>query len=98
MNNNQILVGNGETSLLQSPNLIWDSTSNGLGIGTMQLFNTTTSFQVNNKRLWIDLSTDKYGTGTIENNLQMTENGNMNFRIPLDRNCDFRCENKQPLC
>ncbi len=27
----------------------------------------------------------------------MTENGDMNFRIPLDRKYDFRCENTQPL-
>jgi hypothetical protein len=43
------------------------------------------------------LSTDKFGTGTTENYLQMTENGNMNFRIPLDRKYDFRCDNKQTL-
>ncbi len=54
LNNNQILIGNGTNSVLQSPNLIWDNTSNGLGIGTTQLFNPTTSFQVNNRRLWID--------------------------------------------
>jgi hypothetical protein len=106
LNNNQILIGNGTNPLLQSPNLIWNSTSNGLGIGTTQLFNATTSFQVNNKRLWIDstpngsitvLSTDKYGTGTTENYLQMTENGNMTFRIPLNQKYSFKCENKQPL-
>ena len=43
------------------------------------------------------MSTDKYGTGTTENYLQMTENGNMNFRIPLNQKYSFKCENKQPL-
>ncbi len=36
LNNNQMLIGNGTNPLLQSPNLIWDNTSNGLGIGTTQ--------------------------------------------------------------
>jgi hypothetical protein len=51
LNNNQVLVGNGTNTILQNPNLIWDNTSNGLGIGTTQLFNPTTSFQVNNRSL-----------------------------------------------
>ena len=33
-NEKQILIGNGTNALLQSPNLIWDNSSNGLGIGT----------------------------------------------------------------
>ncbi len=52
LNSNQILIGNGTNALLQSPNLmilIWDNSSNGLGIGTTQLYNPRTSFQVNNR-------------------------------------------------
>ncbi len=76
LNTNQTLIGNGTNALLQSPNLIWDSSSNGLGIGTTQWYNPRTSSQVNNRRLWVDskpnssisvLSTDKYGTGSSEN-------------------------------
>ena len=51
LNNNQISIGNGTNALLQSPNLIWDKSSNGLGIGTTQLFNP---IQVNNRRLCVD--------------------------------------------
>ncbi len=36
LNNDQILIGNGTNALLQSPNLIWDNSSNGLGIGIPQ--------------------------------------------------------------
>ncbi len=70
LNNKQMLIGNGTNALFQSPNLIWDDSSNGLGT---QLLNPNTSFQVNNdKRLWIVridstpnssisvLNTDKY--------------------------------------
>ena len=32
LNRNQILIGNGSTSILQSSNLIWDSSNNRLGI------------------------------------------------------------------
>ncbi len=89
MNNNQILIWNGTNALLQSPNLIWNNSSNGLGIGTTQLFNPRTSFQVNNRRLWVDstpdssisvLSTDKYGTGSSENYIQLMENVGIDFR------------------
>ncbi len=34
LNSNQILIGNGSTSILQSSNLIWDNSNNRLGIGT----------------------------------------------------------------
>ncbi len=51
LNNNQILIRNGTNASLQSPNLIWDNRSNGLGIGTTQLFNP---IRVNNRRLWVD--------------------------------------------
>jgi hypothetical protein len=54
LNNNQILIGNGTNSLLQSDKLIWYNSSNGLGIGITQFFNARTSFQVNNRRLWVD--------------------------------------------
>ncbi len=33
LGSNQILIGNGTTSIIQSPNLIWDSIDSGLGIG-----------------------------------------------------------------
>ncbi len=83
LNNNQILIGNGTNALLQSPNLIWDNSSNCSGIGIAQFVNARTSFQVNNRRLWVDstpnssisvLSTDKYGTGSSENYIQLIEN------------------------
>ncbi len=51
LNNNQILIRNGTNASLQSPNLIWDNSSNGLGIGKTQIFNP---IRVNNRRLWVD--------------------------------------------
>jgi hypothetical protein len=104
LNNNQILIGNGTNALLQSPNLIWDNSSNGLGIGTPQFFNARTSFQVNNRRLWVDstpnssisvLSTDKYGTGTTENYIQLIENVGIDFRGNLDGAFNFRFATQQ---
>ncbi len=85
LNSNQILIGNGTNALLQSDKLIWDNSSNGIGIGTWitQFFNARTSFQVNNSRLCVDstpnssisvLSTDKYGIETTENYMQSIEN------------------------
>jgi len=106
LNNNQILIGNGTNALLQSPNLIWDNSSNGLGIGTAQFFNDRTSFQVNNRRLWVDstpnssisvLSTDKYGTGTTESYIKLTENGDIDHRVSLSRYHNFKCGDKEPL-
>ena len=49
LNNNQILIGTGTNAISQSPNLIWNSASNGLGIGVTQLFNLATNFQVNDR-------------------------------------------------
>ena len=106
LNNNQILIGNGTNALLQSPNLIWDSSSNGLGIGTTQLFNAATNFQVNNRRLWINstpnssisiLSTDKYGTGTTENYIQLIENAGIDFRGNSTGAFNFRFATKQVM-
>ena len=106
LNNNQILIGNGTNALLQSPNLIWDSSSNGLGIGTTQLFNAATNFQVNNRRLWINstpnssisiLSTDKYGTGTTENYIQLIENAGIDFRGNSNGAFNFRFATKQVM-
>ncbi len=93
--NNQILIGNGTNALLQSPNLIWDNSSNGLGIGTTQLFNPRISFQVNNRRLWVDstpnssisvLSTDRYGTGSSEHYVQLMETVGIQFQTNLRHN------------
>ncbi len=50
----QILIENGTNAVLQNPNLIWTNTGNGLGIGTTQKINPATTFQVNNRILWVD--------------------------------------------
>ena len=108
LNNNQILIGNGTNALLQSQNLIWDNSSNGLGIGITQFFNERTSFQVNNRRLWIAdgstpnnsisvLSTDKYGTASTENYIQLIENVGIDFRSNTDGNFNFRCATLQAM-
>ncbi len=88
MNNNQVLVGNGTNTILQNPNLIWDNTSNGLGIGTTQLFNPTTSFQVNNRSLvdWVQLQfwVLKIRNRNNRNILQMIENIELDCRTHID--------------
>ena len=102
----QILIGNGTSPLLQTSNLIWDSSSNGLGIGTPQLFNLNTNFQVNNRRLWVSsvtnnsisvISTDKYGTGTTENYIQLIENVGIDFRGNSTGSFNFRFATQQSM-
>jgi len=77
-----------------------------LGVGTTQLFNANTSFQVNNRQLWIDstpntsytvLSTDKYGTGTSETYLQLMEGIGLDCRTNLDGQFQFRCATQQAM-
>jgi hypothetical protein len=106
LSNGQILIGNGTSPLLQTSNLIWDNTSNGLGIGTTQLFNLTTNFQVNNRRLWVSsvpnssitvVSTDKYGTGTTENYIQLIENVGIDFRGVSTGTFNFRFATQQSM-
>ena len=106
LNNNQILIGNGTNAISQSPNLIWNSASNGLGIGVTQLFNSATNFQVNDRRLWVNssptysisvLSTDKYGTGTSETYLQLMENIGLDCRTHLDGEFQFRCATQHAM-
>jgi len=106
LNNNQLLIGNGTNAISQSPNLIWNSASNGLGIGVTQLFNSATNFQVNDRRLWVNssptysisvLSTDKYGTGTSETYLQLMENIGLDCRTHLDGEFQFRCATQQAM-
>ena len=106
LNNNQILIGNGTNAISQSSKLIWNSASNGLGIGVTQLFNSATNFQVNDRRLWVNssptysisvLSTDKYGTGTSETYLQLMENIGLDCRTHLDGEFQFRCATQQAM-
>ena len=106
LSSGQILIGNGTDSILQSPNLIWDNSNNSLGIGITQLFSPSTSFQVNNRRLWVDtsptssytvVSTNKYGTGTTETYLQLMENVGMDCRTNLDGEFQFRCATQQAM-
>ena len=77
-----------------------------LGIGTTQVFNATTNFQVNNRRMWVDstpnssitvLSTDKYGTGTTETYVQMIENIGLDCRTHTDGEFQFRCATQQAM-
>ena len=106
-NEKQILIGNGTNALLQSPNLIWDNSSNGLGIGTTELYSASTTFQVKNRRIWIEsktsnnsisiLSTDKYGSGTSENYIQLMENVGTTFRGNESGYCNFRFGTKQAM-
>jgi hypothetical protein len=78
--------------------------SNGLGIGITQFFNARTSFQVNNRRLLFDStpnssisvsSTDKYGTGSTENYIQLIENVGIDFRGNTDGTFNFRFATQQ---
>ncbi len=70
-----------------------------IGIGITQFFNARTSFQVNNRRIWVDstpnssisvLSTDKYETGSTENYIQLIENVGIDFRGNTDGIFNFR--------
>ena len=106
LTSNQILIGNGTNAISQTPNLIFDTSANGLGIGITQLKSQNTSLQVKDRRLWIEstpnssisiLSSEKYGTATTESYIQMIENSGIDFRVKSDGYFAFRCATNQPL-
>jgi hypothetical protein len=70
------------------------------------LFNPTTSFQVNNRSLWIDstpngsikvLGTAKYGAGITETYLQMIVNIGLDCRTYIDGQFQFRYATQQAM-
>ena len=58
---NQLLIGNGTTSILQSPNLAWNNTSNTLSVSNLQLAGQITGVTT------ISGSTGLFGTVTTNN-------------------------------